>query len=199
MTGSQIAVLAAAAVLCVPACGQIVAPRVNQVGSYGPWLADEVLGEGPGRLSFRNGKWKSVEQWQQAARKRVLECIAPVQLGATPVVTVTGRTTYDGLDIEVLSWQLPMGPRTEAVLLKPAGARGPLPGILGLHDHGGNKFLGWRKIARTDATPWTVQEQHQAEYYGRMAWANGARRGRYAGLGMCLADHRAPGEQKLIT
>jgi len=87
-------------------------------------------------------------------------------------VTVTGRTTYDGLDIEFLSWQLPMGPKTEAVLLKPTGARGPLPGILALHDHGGRKFIGWRKIARTDATPWSFQQKHQAEYYEGVGWAN---------------------------
>ena len=86
----------------------------------------------------------------EAGRERVLECIAPVDLGGKPEVTVTGRTTYDGLDIEYLSWQLPWGPQTEAVFLKPAGATGRLPAILALHDHGGNKFLGWRKIARTD-------------------------------------------------
>jgi dienelactone hydrolase len=147
-------------------------PRVNQVGSYGPWLAERVLGEGPARLSFRSGKWKTVEEWRTAARKRVLECMAPVDLGGTPTVTVTGRTTYDGLDIEFLSWQLPAGPKTEAVLLKPSTARGRLPGILALHDHGGNKFMGWRKIVRTDPTPWAVQEAHQKNYYGGAAWAN---------------------------
>src|SRR5574338_1377679 len=111
-----------ALLVCALTCfGQVTAPRVNQVGSYGPWLADEVLGPGTGRLSFRTGKWKNVEEWRQAARKRALECIAPVDLGGRPTVTVTGRTTYDGLDIEFLTWQLPAGPKTEAVLLKPAG------------------------------------------------------------------------------
>jgi dienelactone hydrolase len=152
--------------------GQPAEVRVNQLGAYGPWAADKVLGEGPGRLSFRTGKWKSVEEWRQAARKRALECIAPVNLGGAPAVTVTGRTAYDGLEIEFLSWQLPVGPRTEAVLLKPAGARGRLPGILALHDHGGNKFLGWRKITRTDSKPWAIQEKHQERYYGGVGWAN---------------------------
>jgi dienelactone hydrolase len=146
--------------------------RVNQVGAYGPWLADRVLGEGPARMSFRTGKWKSVDEWRKAARARVLECMAPVDLGAKPVVTVTGKTVYDGLEIEFLSWQLPMGPKTEAVLLKPAGTKGKLPGVLALHDHGGNKYMGWRKIVRTDDKPWAVQEKHQANYYGGAAWAN---------------------------
>jgi dienelactone hydrolase len=157
--------------LCLGSFGQ-TPPRINQLGAYGPWLADQVLGDGPARLSFRTGKWNNVAEWRAVARQRALECIAPVDLGGVPVVTVTGRTTYDGLDIEFLSWQLPMGPKTEAVLLKPAGAHGPLPGILALHDHGGNKFLGWRKIVRTDSTPWAVQEKHQAGYYGGVGWAN---------------------------
>ncbi len=151
---------------------QTTPARINQVGSYGPWLSEKVLGDGPARLSFRTGKWKSVDEWRAVASKRALECIAPVDLGGKPVVTVTGRTTYDGVDIEFLTWQLPAGPKTEAVLLKPAGARGPLPGILALHDHGGNKFMGWRKIVRTDATPWPVQDKHQKNYYEGAAWAN---------------------------
>ncbi len=174
------AVLLLALLPAAPALfAQSTEPRINMVGPYGPWLADKVLGPGPARLSFRTGHWKSVDEWRAAARRRALECIAPVDLGGRPQVTVTARTTYDGLDIEFLAWQLPNGGgKTEAVLLKPAGARGPLPGILALHDHGGNKFLGWRKITRTDGKPWPVQARHQQQYYGGVGWANEiARRG----------------------
>ena len=182
MRVNHIAVLVTVPALSLMVFGQTTAPRVNQVGSYGPWLADKVLGDAPGRLSFRTGKWKSVMKWRQAARKRALECIGPVHLGGLPAVTITGRTTHDGLDVEFLTWQLPVGPKTEAVLLKPAGARGPLPGILALHDHGGNKFLGWRKITRTDSTPWAIQEKHQANYYGGVGWANEIAKRGYAVL-----------------
>jgi dienelactone hydrolase len=156
--------------------------RVNMAGPYGPWLSEKVLGDGPARLSFRTGKWKNVDEWRAAARKRALECIAPVDLGGKPAVTVTGRTTYDGLDIEFLTWQLPAGPKTEAVFLKPSGAQGPLPAILALHDHGGNKFMGWRKISRTDSAPWAIQEKHQANYYEGVAWANAIAKRGYAVL-----------------
>lgn len=164
MTLKQAALLAAAT---AAAFGQ-----PNMVGGYGPWLSGKVLGDGPARLSFRTGKWNNVSAWRKAARSRALELIAPVDLGGKPEVTVTGRASYDGLDIEFLTWQLPNGPATEAVLLKPAGAKGPLPAILALHDHGGNKFLGWRKITRTDTTPWAVQKSHQDNYYGGVGWAN---------------------------
>jgi len=175
---------AAPLLLCIlssMAFGQADSPK-NQLGSYGPWLADYVLGDGPARLSFRTGQWKDVTIWREAGRKRVLECIAPVNLGGPPEVTVTGRTTYDGVDIEFLTWQLPMGPKTEAVFLKPAGAHGPLPAILALHDHGGNKFMGWRKIVRTDATPWAIQKDHQDTYYGGVGWANEIAKRGYAVL-----------------
>jgi hypothetical protein len=91
---------------------------------------------------------------------------------------VVSTMTFDGLDIQRLTWSLPGGPPTKAVFLKPAGVRGPLPGILALHDHAGNRYLGWRKIVRTGEDDWEVQVRHQAEYYQGLAWANEiARRG----------------------
>lgn len=162
--------------------GEPTPMRPNMTGAYGPWLADDVLGSAPGRLSLRSGQFTHVNAWRKEARKRVLECIAPVDLGGVPEVRVDGATTYDGLDVQFLSWQLPAGPRTEAVYLKPAGARGPLPAILGLHDHGGNKFLGWRKIVRTDDAPWAVQARHQERNYAGTAWANEIAKRGYAVL-----------------
>lgn len=157
------------------------AMRPNMIGAYGPWLADRVLGDGPARLSFRRGNWTSIDQWRTAARKRVWECITAVDLGGVPVVRLEWQGEYDGLHAERLSWQLPCGSRTEAVFLKPKDAKGRLPAILGLHDHGGNKFLGWRKIARIDE-PWSIQQKHQEQYYGGVAWANQLAKRGYAVL-----------------
>ena len=85
---------------------------------------------------------------------------------------------YDGLHVEELTWQLPYGPPTAAILLKPAGATQPLPGVLALHDHGGNKFFGKEKIAATQDARHPALLDHFEAYYGGMAWANElARRG----------------------
>lgn len=156
--------------------------RPNMTGVYGPWLADQVLGTGPGRLSFRTGQWPDVDQWRAAARNRVRECIAPVDLGGLPEVRVQWQGEYDGLHVERLAWQLPCGPPTEAVFLKPLSAQGRLPGVLALHDHGGRKFLGWRKIARIDDASWDIQLSHQEEYYAGVAWANELAKRGYAVL-----------------
>ncbi|MCP4310838.1 MAG: hypothetical protein GY790_06210, partial [Bacteroidetes bacterium] len=48
----------------------------------------------------------------------------------------------------------------------------PLPGILGLHDHGGIKYFGKQKITRTGADMHPFIQSHQQEYYGGVAWAN---------------------------
>jgi dienelactone hydrolase len=139
------------------------------IGAYGSWFADRL--PDPPALSLRRDDITDVVAWKEAARTRLLERLAMPDLGSTPAVAVTQTCYHDGLDIEHLSWQLPYGPSTQALLLKPAGASGPLPGILALHDHAGNKYFGLHKITReSDQHP--LMADHQRDYYGGRAWAN---------------------------
>jgi dienelactone hydrolase len=139
------------------------------IGAYGSWFADRL--PDPPALSLRRDDVTDVAAWKEAARTRLLDRLAMPDLGSTPAVTVTQTCYHDGLDIEHLSWQLPYGPSTQALLLKPAGASGPLPGILTLHDHAGNKYFGLRKITHAgDQHP--LMADHQRDYYGGRAWAN---------------------------
>ncbi|WP_337062025.1 hypothetical protein [Kineococcus sp. G2] len=64
-----------------------------------------------------------------------------------PDVRVEGTWTRDGLAGTELSWDAGFGPRTAGRLLRPAGERGPLPGALALHCHGGLKRFGLDKLA----------------------------------------------------
>ncbi|MEN8230349.1 MAG: hypothetical protein ABFS38_19460, partial [Bacteroidota bacterium] len=147
-------------------------PEVRQsiIGHYGPWAASLV--EDPAPLSFRRDEWSDLAKWREIAGRKMLELVAPPETGTVPKVSIHKKYTYDGLDIEEMSWQLPYGRPTEALLLKPQGAQGPLPAILGLHDHGGNKYLGKRKITRvSDHTPDFVLA-HQKKSYEGLAWAN---------------------------
>jgi hypothetical protein len=45
-----------------------------------------------------------------------------------------------------------------------------------------HKFLGWRKIVRTDDSPWDVQKKHQDHNYAGTAWANEIAKRGYAVL-----------------
>src|SRR2546423_13621131 len=148
----------------------------NMLGAYGDWAAQ--MAPDPPRLSFRQPMFGSVDAWRPVARARFREMLLGPGGGATPVPVVQDHIDFDGLSIEHLQWQLPYGPPTEALLLKPAGAVGKLPGIVGLHDHGGNKYFGLRKITKISNDPHPLMIRHQDQYYSGMAWANElARRG----------------------
>src|SRR5215213_8333237 len=74
--------------------------RINMVGSYGPWLAEKALGESPAKMSFRTGKWKSLNEWRKVGQARVLECMAPIDSGGLPQVKLESTHEFDGLTIE---------------------------------------------------------------------------------------------------
>jgi dienelactone hydrolase len=146
------------------------------IGAYGEWAAQSM--QDPPRLSIRQPMFRDVEAWRAVARARYKEALLGPGGAATPVPVVQHQLEFDGLSIEHLQWQLPFGPPTEALLLKPARAKGKLPGIVGLHDHGGNKYFGLRKITRMSKDPHPLMARHQEHYYGGVAWANElARRG----------------------
>lgn len=141
------------------------------IGEYGPWATEIV--KDPPLLSFRNPQWSKLDSWRPAALAKAQELFAaPSKSQEAPEVIVKSKYEYDGLTIEELQWQLPYGRPTQAILLKPAGAIGPLPAVLGLHDHGGQKYFGKRKITKTSDDPHPVMAEHQQTYYSGMAWAN---------------------------
>ena len=148
----------------------------NIIGAYGDWAAGLVAD--PPRLSLRKAGWASITAWQAQARARYLQALLQPDSGGVPNAAVQHHIQFDGLDIEQLTWQLPYGPPTEALVLKPAGATGRLPAVLALHDHGGQKYFGTRKITRISKDTHPVMLAHQERYYSGLAWANElARRG----------------------
>lgn len=150
--------------------GAVLQVGENMIGEFGGWAAS--IAPDPPELSLRRGGWDDLERWRSRARDRLLARLAQPDTGAVPPARLERRVTYDGLDIEELSWQLPYGSPTRATLLKPAGARGRLPGVVALHDHGGNKYFGRRKLTRTGDDQHPRMVEHQERYYGGRAWAN---------------------------
>ena len=140
------------------------------IGGYGQWAAS--LKKDPPALSFRNSKWTKVDEWKREALNKAIELLESPVIPDIPAVTIEKKYIYDGLEIEELSWQLPYGQPTKAVLLKPQGANKPLPAILGLHDHAGKKYFGYRKIVRTSDDQHPLLQDHQVTDYGGKAWAN---------------------------
>jgi len=145
--------------------------HLSIIGLYGDWaahLTEDLLPS----FSYRQGKWKDVDKWRKTARKRLVERMSIPDIGPMPRVTINKQYVYDGLHIEELSWQLPYGRATEAILLRPDGAKTKLPAVLAFHDHGGNKYFGTRKITKTSDQQHPLMVAHQDEYYEGVAWAN---------------------------
>ncbi|HKZ38095.1 MAG TPA: hypothetical protein VJ184_10610, partial [Chryseolinea sp.] len=88
------------------------------IGAYGSWAAGLNENKLPS-LSFRNIDFTNVEAWKKIARNRLTERLAIPEIGGLPKVTVKKQHSYDGLHIEEVSWQLPYGPPTDAIILKP--------------------------------------------------------------------------------
>jgi dienelactone hydrolase len=150
---------------------QLENAATSMIGLYGPW-ANSINENKIPSFSFRKKEWTAVETWRKAAKQRVVDRLAIPDIGGLPEVKVNKKYSYDGLQIEELSWQLPYGRRTEGILLKPANANGKLPAILAFHDHGGNKYFGCRKITRTSDNQHPMMKEHQQVYYSSLAWAN---------------------------
>jgi len=145
-------------------------PEKSIIGKYGAYAASLLVD--PPKLSYRLNKWDDIYLWRKKAISITKELIATPVIVDKPEVIINQKYNYDGLDIEELEWQLPFGHATKALLLKPQGVIGPLPAILALHDHGGNKYFGYRKITQTSDELHPLIKEHQEQYYGGLAWAN---------------------------
>ncbi|OOG77273.1 hypothetical protein B0E43_05800 [Algoriphagus sp. A40] len=165
------------------------------IGSYGPWAKSLNLEKLPSH-SFRNSEITDLDAWRDATRKLVAERMGAVDLGSIPKVVVHQTGSFEGVVFEEITYQLPSGNPTKAVILKPENAKGKLPAILGLHCHGGNKFLGLDKICKTKADiPSYVQNHHNTYYEGR-AWANEAAKQGYV---VMVHDAFAFGSRRVLV
>ena len=151
----------------------------NMLGSYGEWASQ--LASDPPQLSFRKPEFTSLEDWKKTAHQTAETYLSAPAMPAVPEVKVLQSLVYDGLKIDRLEWQLPYGPTTQAIFLRPDDGK-QYPGILGLHDHGGNKYLGWRKIARMQDDLPEFLDEHYEQYYGGVCWANELAKRGYAVL-----------------
>ena len=102
--------------------------------------------------------------------------------GPVPAVHDEGSQRLDGVQIRRLRWSVGYGPDTTAWLLRPAGVRRSLPGVLGLHCHGGVRSVGGEQLVDcgSDSHPRAVWLR--AKYYAGLAPASDLARQGYAVL-----------------
>jgi dienelactone hydrolase len=134
----------------------------RDLGTYSDWVghtrARAALGWGEGTVPDPT-----------AVRERVRAALGLTGPLPTPAdVRVEERWEDGDVAGEVVSWQVGYGPRTEAWVLRPRDASGPLPGVVALHDHGGFKWYGKEKVGVGPAgvAP-GAGEVHEHAYGGR--------------------------------
>lgn len=110
-------------------------------------------------------------------------------------VRVERHWQQDGLDGEEISWWVGFGPRTHAWFLRPSAAKGPLPAVMALHDHGGFKWLGKEKIAQGPTETPEMVRSFWARYYGGRVWANAMAQ---AGFAVLIPDTFLWGSRRFL-
>jgi dienelactone hydrolase len=93
-------------------------------------------------------------------------------------VTTLDEWTVDDVVVASLQWSTGFGPVTRAYTVRPAAAVGPLPGLLGLHCHGGYRYLGAEQLLDLgDRDPREAASLRARWYDGRPVANDLARRG----------------------
>ena len=122
-------------------------------------------------MSYLSDTYGDVDEWVQTGR-RAVKGLLSFEQPETPLDPIIHDTyVKDGLIYQHISYTQPYGPRTEGFLMRPENARGKLPGIIGLHDHGGFKYYGKEKITSPRNNP-EIMKGFQEEYYEGRAWAS---------------------------
>jgi dienelactone hydrolase len=89
-----------------------------------------------------------------------------------PAVFEEGTGSLDGVLIRRLRWSVGYGPDTTAWLLRPTGVRDSLPGILGMHCHGGVRSVGAEQLVDLGLRSSPRAASLRASYYSGRAPAN---------------------------
>ncbi|MFJ6345214.1 acetylxylan esterase [Pseudarthrobacter oxydans] len=111
------------------------------------------------------------------AAQELADALGVPEVPAQPDVSVHWEETHDGVTTSQLSWQLGFGPRTTGWLIRPAGSSGPLPGVLALHCHGGNKFGGADRLVELPEQHPSTEAAQAGHYDGRALATDLARSG----------------------
>lgn len=76
------------------------------------------------------------------SRERILDLLGDFPAAVEPHVELIRRRRMDGYTLDTVAYNVEAHERIEAYLLTPEGLRGPAPGIVAIHQHAGQFYLG---------------------------------------------------------
>jgi len=122
-------------------------------------------------LDFFHRRGESVTEWRRKGRTEVQRDLSywpkrvPLDLKVHKVVK------REGYEIRVVSFAGSPYYRVPAYLLVPTTRKGPYPGVVALHDHGGWFFHGKEKLVRMD-NEHAALKAFREHYYGGRTYAD---------------------------
>ena len=136
-------------------------------------------------FSFLAEEWDDIAIWQRLVRGKVFDLLSynPPRTALNPRTLKTFE--YDGVQVELVAWDQPFGPPTEAFFIKPLGqdpdGNKKLPVVAALHDHSGFKYYGKEKLTALPDEPDILREL-KVKTYGGQSWATRLAKRGYAVL-----------------
>lgn len=175
MTFCVVRVWVAAAVL-VLAQGQGPPRTESSMGSLAPVMRS-MQRETAFRLDYRHRGGLPLEDWRRRGREEVARALSYAPQSLPLDLRVHARIARPGYELRTISFAGTSFYRIPALLLAPTKGKGPYPGVVALHDHGGYFFHGKEKVVE-------LNREHPAltafkrQYYGGRSYADElARRG----------------------
>ncbi|HLJ14056.1 MAG TPA: hypothetical protein VKV15_06125 [Bryobacteraceae bacterium] len=112
-----------------------------------------------------------LEQWRAKGRAEVQRTLSYAPIRTPLDLKVHSVVKRSGYEIRVVSFAGSRHYRVPAFLLAPTGGKGPYPGIVALHDHGGWFFHGKEKLVHMDGEHASLKGFRE-HYYGGRAYAD---------------------------
>ncbi len=120
-------------------------------------------------MDFASRGGLSVEQWRQRGRAELQRELSYLPHSAPLDLKVHATVKREGYEIRTISFAGSRHYRVPAYLLVPTG-KGPYPGVVALHDHGGWFFHGKEKLVQMDGEH-AALAGFRERYYGGRAYA----------------------------
>ena len=165
----------------------------SDVGSLYPFVQSQaVKGEFP--LSFLQKEFTDLPAWKRRARGKLLDLLHYAPPRCDPRAETVERVDRGDYVRERVHFNTTPDVRVPAFVLVPKKARGPAPGIVALHDHGGFYLWGKEKLVEVvDEHP--VLADFKRQYYAGRSIASELAR---AGYVVVVIDMMYWGERRML-